>query len=154
MSDIYVSPDRAAYRILAVNGWYGPNDHLYREGDTVYYEGEPNEEMEPLNDLARKALDAFYAKVDAGAREFSTKLGRAYRPRIRLEDRLRAATAGGRRIQLVAGDGGIPLMKGVDERRISQVEDIAEPEKPVMGQAKRRGRPPKVLANVPAPASA
>lgn len=148
--DIVVSSDRPAYRILSESGFYGPNDHLYKEGDTIYYDGEPNEDMEPLNSLAEKSLTEFFDKVDAGAREAATKFGRAYRPRVRIQDRMRLATQAMRQLQLEPGGVGIPLMHGVDQGRVASVEQIAKKEVPIMGgqnEPKRRGRPPKVLAN-------
>lgn len=150
--DIIISSDRPAYRILGENGFYGPNDHLYREGDTIYFDGEPNEDMEPLNDLARTNLEVFFAKVDEGAKIAAAAHGRSFRQRVRIQDRMRMASADARRVQTVENGVGIPLMKGNDEDRKATIETIGIPEVPIMGATheppKRRGRPPKVLATV------
>lgn len=85
---------RPAYRILSPNGFYGPDDHLYVDGDEIYYDGEPNEEMEPLNDAANKRMAAFIDKLDAAAREAAEKAGKAFVERPRnLDGGLALATA-------------------------------------------------------------
>ena len=148
MSDVIViSPDRPAYRILSEQGWFGPNDHLYKMGDMVYYDGVPNEDMEALNEPAHAAQREFFARCDAGAQESARVLGRAYRGRVRLQDRLRQATMESRQVQLVRGGEGVPIMNGTNESRLATVEDIGEKVTPMQGQPshepKRRGRPPK-----------
>lgn len=74
---------RAVYRVLNVSGFYGPDDHLHLEGDEIVYDGIPNEELEPLNDVAKERMIKLIETLDAGAREAAEKLGRSYieRPR-------------------------------------------------------------------------
>lgn len=85
---------RPAYRILSPNGFYGPDDHLYVDGDEIYYDGEPNEEMEPLNDAANKRMASFIDKLDAAARDAAEKAGKAFVERPRnLDGGLALATA-------------------------------------------------------------
>ncbi len=74
---------RAAYRILSPNGFFGPDDHLYQEGEEIYFDGEPNEEMEALNELGQERLVQYLTKLDDLAREAAAKAGRVYvgRPR-------------------------------------------------------------------------
>lgn len=78
-----VPSDRPAYRILAVYGFYGPDDVMYNEGDCIVYDGEPNEEMEPLNELARVKLTEYLEKLDNLAKLAAEKAGRPFvgRPR-------------------------------------------------------------------------
>lgn len=85
---------RPAYRILSPNGFYGPDDHLYVDGDEIYYDGEPNEEMEPLNDAANKRMASFIDKLDSAARDAAEKAGKAFVERPRnLDGGLALATA-------------------------------------------------------------
>ena len=78
-----ISNDRPAYRILAIHGFFGPDDHLYQLGDEIYFDDEPNEEMEPLNESARKRLGEYLNKLDNLAKIAAEKLNKAYvgRPR-------------------------------------------------------------------------
>lgn len=73
-----ISNDRPAYRIRAEHGFFGPDGHLYEEGSALYFDGEPNEEMEALNDLARENLKTLWAKLDECAAEVAKKTGKAF----------------------------------------------------------------------------
>lgn len=80
---MYIDNSRAAYRILSPAGFYGPDDTLYTvdaKGDpaVIYFDGEPNEEMEPLNDIARDRVKVYLEKLDNLAREVAIKTGKPY----------------------------------------------------------------------------
>lgn len=117
--------DRPVYRVLSTAGFYA-DDHLYPEGSVIAWRDEPNEEMEPLNSLAREAQAAYFDKLDALAKAAAEKAGRAFvgRPRS-LEDAIAIASQDARRVQLVDGDGGVPLM-GAKKRGPARVEHIVE----------------------------
>lgn len=86
--------ERPAYRVLAIHGFYGPDDHLYQEGDEIYFDGVPNEELEPLNESARDRMIAFLEELDRKGREVSEKTGKMYVGRARsLDGALEMATA-------------------------------------------------------------
>lgn len=85
---MFITNDRPAYRVLDPNGFFGPDDTLYtvdENGDpeVIYFDGEPNEQLEPLNELAKTKLNTYLEKLDVLAREASAKLGRPFvgRPR-------------------------------------------------------------------------
>lgn len=134
--------ERAAYRILAANGFFGPDDHLYivdASGNypEIYYDGEPNDEMEPLNDLARSRMLAYLEKQDNFGRQAAEKAGKAYvgRPRD-LDGAIQLATAVAREDMRIQG-----VQKA---QQVSTIETIAKEDVPETGQtnAKRgRGRP-------------
>lgn len=82
---------RAAYRILDPNGFYADDDTLYivdADGNypEIYFDGIPNEQMEPLNELARERLTAYLENLDRMASEDAKKLGRTYNGRPRTLD--------------------------------------------------------------------
>ena len=134
-----IPQDRPAYRILSPNGFFGPDDHLYVEGDCIVFEDEPNEDMEPLNDVAREKLKVYLQKLDDLGREAAAKAGRAYAGRARsLDEALATAREDARRIQLVEGDGGRPLM-GAKKRGRPRVERIEKDEPPQDGRKPRGG---------------
>ena len=108
-----ISNERAEYRILAERGFFGPDDHLYAEGSEIYFEGEPNEDMEPLNEPARKALSKYFDKLEASARKIAERAGIEYAGRPKsLEDKIALASAESRQVQTVKGGEGVPLMGG------------------------------------------
>lgn len=138
-----IDPTRACYRVLAVNGFFGPDDTLYTvdvNGDpaVIYYDGEPNEELEPLNQLAVERLTKHLEKLDRLAREASEKLGRPFvgRPR-NLDGAISLAT------ELQRQNISMMGMKNKDTSGIERVEAESVPE---TGGKKRRGRPP---SNIP-----
>jgi hypothetical protein len=126
-----IPSDRPAYRILSEAGFFGPDDHLYRAGDCIVFDDEPNEDMEPLNEPARTALEKFFDKLDAAARRKAEKAGLEYAGRPKsLDEKITLATADARRVQLINGDGGVPLMGGKKRGRprIERMEPDPTPE--------------------------
>lgn len=136
-----IREDRAAYRVLATAGFNGPDDHLYPEGAVIYYDDEPNLEFEPLNRKAHETMTAYIDKLDALGRVAAEKAGRSYTglPRT-LDDAVRIASQDARRVQLVAGDGGVPLMGGRKNgpKTVEAIVDTAEA--PEDGRKGRSGR--------------
>lgn len=103
-----IPQDKPCYRILKPCYL---DDTMYFQGDIVTWTEEPNNEMEPLNELAHKASDAFYDKCEELGQKASAAKGRMYVPvrRHTPEDR-EMNTAEARRVEIVKGDGGIPVM--------------------------------------------
>jgi hypothetical protein len=136
-----IREDRPAYRILATAGFFGPDDHLYSEGSVIYFEDEPNLEMEPMNGKAHETMNAYIDRLDALGRAAAEKAGRAYTglPRS-LDDAVRIASQDARRVQLVQGDGGVPLMGGRKNgpKTIEAIVDHAEA--PEDGRRGRSGK--------------
>lgn len=126
-----IPQDVPVFRILDPAGFFGPDDHLYSEGDLVALLDEPNEQMEPVNDLAKKAMTAYLEKLDDAARAYAEKMGRPYNGRPRsFDEAVATLTADARRVQRVEGDGGIPL-QGAKKRgrpRAHKVEIEQTPE--------------------------
>lgn len=135
-----ISNDRPAYRILAVYGFYGPDDHLYGEGEEIYFDGEPNEEMEPLNESARVKLVAYLEKLDKRAQEDAVKTNRPFvgRPRT-LDGAIQLATELARSNMVIMGSRKEPTI----------VERVGGEPIPEVGSTRKlakdgttRGRPP------------
>lgn len=136
--------ERAAYRVLAEKGFFGPDCHLYKEGDALVFDGEPNEEMEPLNDLARERIEALYQRLDDKAREVAKANGRAFTERPRdIEGALEIATIDAKRVQLKKGDGGVPLMGATIGRDQAQLLEPSAIPETGMQQKRGPGRPKK-----------
>ncbi len=66
------------YRILT--DFFGPNDHLYGEGDEIDYLGEPNTEMLPINEAAQKRMQAYVDYLNQCAMDKARIYGRAATP--------------------------------------------------------------------------
>ena len=138
-----IPTDRPAYRILNPTGFFGPDDHLYSEGDCIVFEGIPNEEMEPLNALARERLEAYSEALDDGARKVAEKNGREYTPRPRtMEGNIDLATADARRPQLIQGGPGVPIMGG-KKRNAPYTQKLTDDAPPDQGNRRGPGRPRK-----------
>jgi hypothetical protein len=131
---------RAAYRILAIHGFYGPDDHLYEEGEEIYFDGEPNEEMEPLNQVARERIHSYLENLDTLGREAALKAGKAYAGRPRsLDGGLALATAIQRQEMGLMG----ARKDSVEITRVSE-EDV--PETGSFNPKRKAGRPKKITS--------
>jgi hypothetical protein len=110
--------DRAAYRILS--SFFGPDDHLYGEGDCIVFDGEPNEEMEPLNEMAQERLNRFYEKLDGFAKAVAAKNGRSFAGRSRsLDEAVSLASQDARRnVPLMGNDPKVQKQEFVNIERI------------------------------------
>lgn len=118
-----ISASIPTYRQLNPKGFFSPCAQLIEEGEAFEFEGEPNADMEALNEPARKKLEAYFKKIDDGAREVAEKNGRSYTPgRVNLDVMVANATADARRVELRPGDGGIPLMQAQKDRSVRKVQ--------------------------------
>jgi hypothetical protein len=123
--------DRPAYRILDVAGFFGPDDQLWPEGSEIYFDGEPNEEMEPLNAAAQAKMLAYLEKLDALGRAAAEKAGRPFvgRPRS-LDGKLALASA------VQRAEMGV---LGVKDKTVNTIAPLTD-EAPETGLQERRGR--------------
>lgn len=134
---------RAAYRVLDPAGFYSDNDTLYLVDDQgnpaeIYFDGEPNEQLEPLNDLARQRLTAYLDKLDLAGKAAAEKAGRPYvgRPRS-LDGALELANAIQRSEMSIMG-------RKNNSTSTELVSPAQTPQTGVSLNPKRgRGRPPK-----------
>jgi len=133
---------RAAYRVLDPAGFYGPDDTLYtvdEKGDpaVIYFDGEPNEQLEPMNDLARDRVKVYLEKLDQLAREVSQKTGKPYveRPKS-LDGGLAMASAVAKAEMSVMG-------RPHDNSQIQKVESQVAETGNVNPNKRGRGRPAK-----------
>lgn len=124
---------RAAYKILDSNGFYGPDDHLYPEGEEIYFDGEPNEQMEPLNDLAKFRLIKHIERLERETKAAYEKLGKPYAGRPRSFD-------GAIVLATELQRSGVVLMGAKKENKT--VKKVHEEGVPETGEKRGRGRPP------------
>lgn len=110
-----ISESVPTYRQLDPKGFFAPNAELILEGDAFEFDGTPNENMEALNEPAKKKLTGYLKGLEDSARAVAEKNGRFFSGRPKSLDVMVAeATADARRVELRPGDGGIPLMsKGI-----------------------------------------
>lgn len=125
--------ERPAYRILATHGFYGPDDHLYNEGEEIFYDDEPNEEMEPLNESARVKLSGYLEKLDTLAKQAADKFGRPFleRPRT-LDGAISMVTEDIRRSMSIMGSKA-------EKTNIAKVEKDETPETGKRGRGRPKG---------------
>jgi len=111
---MYAAPiipqDVPCYRILEGKGCF-LDDIMFFPGDIVTWTEEPNKEMEPLNELAKKAMNAFFDDREKLAKAASAAKGMRYIPLRRpIEEERELNTSEARRVELIKGDGGVPVM--------------------------------------------
>lgn len=134
---LVISNDRPAYRVLAERGFFA-DDILWTTGKVIYFDDEPNEELEPLNDKARDAIMAHLTKLDEYAAEMAARNGKKFVSRIKnMEEAMNLLREDTRRVSLVQGDGGVPLM-GAKKRGRPRSSEVGKVEAPETG-----GRPHK-----------
>lgn len=80
-------------------------------GDIVSWDREPNKEMEPMNDMAKVMTSEFFDKLDRLGQEASAKNGMKYVPMRRpVEEQIAMTDSANRRVEIIKGDGGVPIM--------------------------------------------
>lgn len=115
-----ISKTIPTYRQLDPNGFFCEAGYLILENEAFEYEGEPNEQMEALNEPARLRLVEYYKKLDKFADEYERANGRTFKGgRKPLDVWVAEATADARRVQLRPGDGGIPLTSAKNESKVT-----------------------------------
>lgn len=136
-----IPEDRPVYRVLNVAGFFGPDSHLYPEGKIIAFMDEPNEEFEPMNKLARDAMEKYLNKLDKLGEAVAKKNGRQFAGRPRsLDGVIAVASEDMRRVSLVQGDGGVPLMGAQKTNTgIEMIEVIKTPQTSI-GQNKKDGK--------------
>lgn len=70
-----LNTERPLYRVLDPAGFYGDDDHLWAEGKEIYFDGIPNEQMEPLNEIAHEKLTTYLNHLDDIAKTAAEKKG-------------------------------------------------------------------------------
>lgn len=125
----------AIWRVLATAGFFC-DDTLFEEGAEVEYDGEPNLELEPLNEVARQKLIQFIEKLDNLGRQAAEKAGRPWAGYPRhLDGQLALATAVQRSEMNILGAGHSD--KTTAKRLESETADTGLDK----NSGKRRGRP-------------
>ena len=127
-----IPQDRPVYRVLSEQGFFAPNDKLYQTGELVVLYDTPNEDMEPMNDLARQAYEAYIDTLEESAQKVAEKNGRSYngRPRTK-EEMLEAASMDARRAQTIGNEKGVRIM-GAKRNTKKRVQDVGESDVPMM----------------------
>ena len=102
--DPVIPQNKPVYRVLDEHGFFGPDDTLHPMGALVVLYDAPNENMEPMNDLAREALDAVLDSLDESARKVAEENGRFFsgRPRNK-EDMIANASEDARKQTAIMG---------------------------------------------------
>jgi len=129
---IVIPQHRPFYRILAGN-FFGPDDTLYPEGSVIGWDGEPNLEMEPLNDKAQEMMKTFLTKLDKFGREAAEKAGKHYNSLADAHENAYAlAQRESKQVERIDGPKQVPLMGA--KKKQGAVETVETKTAPLMGQ--------------------
>lgn len=149
MAFINKNSDVPVWRVLATAGFFGPDHTLYDEGSEIEFEGEPNEELEPLNQAAHDKLVIYLEKLDALGRSAAEKAGRPWvgRPR-HLDGALSIATAIQKAEMGILG-AKVPAETAEKIKKLNgPIEDHSAPDTGLTDVKRRRGRPAGSLNKV------
>lgn len=132
--DPAIPQDKPVFRILDEHGFFGPNDHLYPQGSLVVLYDCPNENMEPMNDLAKESLSAYLDMLDDSAKKVAETNGRYFASRPRSKEEMMDNAS-----EMARNKAAIMGAKIDTSKRI---EDIGQKEVPETNanDAKRRAR--------------
>lgn len=132
---LIIPQDRPVYRIGEGN-FFGPDDHLYTEGNVIAWDDEPNEEMVPMNELAKDKMIEYLAKLDVAGRKVAEKIGVGYTNK---EDAFKnaqiLAKEDAKKVQLINGTPEVKLMGGKKPGRPRIEKIVGEEAAPLMGSA-------------------
>lgn len=137
-SDPIIPQDKPVYRILSEKGYFGADDTLHPEGEIIVLHDKPNEDMEPMNDMARKEFEKMADELEASDKLVAQSNGRSFLSRRTKEDLIADASADARRVQTVGKTTGVPLMGGKKRGR-PRIERLGQEEIPETGRKDTRG---------------
>lgn len=115
----FIDNTKAAYRVLDERGFFSDDDTLYKEGDEIYFDGTPNEQLEPLNQIAHDRLTTYLEELDQLGREAAVKAGRPYNGRPRTLD-------GGLALASAVQKAEMGVMGASQKQKAATTENIAE----------------------------
>jgi hypothetical protein len=75
MEDFEIDETMPLYLQMNPHGFYA-DDTLFPEGTKLYFMGEPNEYLKPLNGIARMKVKEYFAKLDAEWAKYCEKQGK------------------------------------------------------------------------------
>lgn len=120
----YVAPvideGTAAYRITDPAGFFSPDDELIPEGGMIYWEHEPNQQMQPLNKLARDNYTVYLKKLDDMGRSAAEKLGKTYTGLAdAYENAILLEQQESKKVKIIGAPKEVPIMGGKKRGRPS-----------------------------------
>lgn len=132
--DPVIPQDKPVFRILDEHGFFGPNDTLYPEGSIIVLHDCPNENMEPMNQLAQDSMEAYLDMLDESARKVAEVNGRYFSGRARTKEDMMANASEDARKKVA--------IMGAKVDTSNRIEDIGPKPTPETGadDAKKRAR--------------
>lgn len=139
---IVIPSDVPVYRIKE-GKFFGPNDHLFQEGEIIEFSGEPNLEMEPLNELARGKMREFLALLDDEGRKAAEKAGKAYHGYLNaFENSIHLAKQEGKSVRSLTAKEMTPVL-GVRKDNSTAKKLEADTSAPMFIEPKATAKEPK-----------
>ena len=140
---VVIPQDEPVYRLKG--DYFGPDDVIYPEGSILAIADEPNQEMEPLNDLARAAMRAYLKKLDGYGRAAAEKVGKGYSG---LEDAfansLELNKQEGRRVHVINDKGAVPMMRANKQGKAVKKIDLSAEAAPEVVKVSKKNTPSAV----------
>jgi hypothetical protein len=130
-----IDPSVPCYKYIGSKGFLSPEDELIMANtpQSVFYLDEsiePNEDFEPMNELARKKMNEFFDKLDRHAELNAKATGKSFAKRSRnFNGDYDMPSEDGRKIQMVRDGAGVPLM-GAKKRGRPKLNKVVQEEVP------------------------
>lgn len=127
----FIPDDVPVYRVNEQK--FYADDRLFEEGKIIIWEEEPNDALEPLNEMAKTAMKKFKEKLDIFGKAVAEKTGKAFVSQAdAFENAMALAQQEGKSVRVLNEARQVPLMGGKQKRKrkVKEIELAATMDKP------------------------
>lgn len=129
-SPVVIPEDVPVY--LLESDYFSPDDEHLKEGTLITLEDAPNQQMKPMNALARERMEQYLTKLDAFALKKSDKDGSPFHSALEEYKNRNIVRHDGRRVGVLGEKKMVPMM-GEKKRGRPRVNKIQVESTPAMG---------------------
>lgn len=137
---LQIPQDRPVYRIKS-GKFFGPDDSQHEEGEFIVWKEEPNQEMEPMNELAQENMTKYLKKLDGFGRQVAEKMGKSYTSLADAHANSYAlAQQESKQFEVLTAKKTVPLMggKNINAAAIEKVEVSTGKSAPMLSEPKKQ----------------
>ncbi len=122
MTNVYIPTDRPVYQLSSACFL---NNELIPEEKVIFWNGEPNLEMVPMNKLAEEKFEEYINKLDKLGAQAASKAGKEYHSikDFYIKNKQNADENDLHASPVLGAKGQIPLLGGVKNAGVEKIED-------------------------------
>ena len=124
-TDPPIPQNKPVFRILNEKGFFGPDDTLHQMGSLIVLHDTPNEDMEPMNDLAREKMEEYLDSLEESARKVAETNGRHFAGRPRNKEDMMANASEDMRNNTAIMGAKIDVSKRIEDVGAREVPEVA-----------------------------